>query len=89
LLSDWRHFIELDPELEPLFFPAWIVLKKPALAKNAFSFDYDSIGNAALQLMYGLAGSKENGINETTIKLRAKLKQQNPRLFIHTMAANP
>jgi hypothetical protein len=89
LLSDWRHFNELDPELEPLFFPAWIVLKKPALAKNAFSFDYDSIGNAALQLMYGLAGSKENGINETTIKLRAELKQQNPRLFIHTMAANP
>jgi len=39
--------------------------------------------------MYGLAGGKENGINETTIKLRAKLKQQNPGLFFHYMTANP
>jgi hypothetical protein len=90
LLSDWQHFNELDPELESSLFLAWIVLKKPALAKNAFRFDYDCIGNAALQLMYGLAGSKEKGLNETTIKLRAKLQQQSPRLFIHTMAAaNP
>ena len=89
LLSDWRHFNELDPELESPFFPAWIVLKKPALAKNAFTFDCESDGNESLQLMYSLVGSKENGLNETIIKLRARLQQQNPILFIHTMAGNP
>ena len=89
LLSDWRHFNELDPELESPFFPAWIVLKKPALAKNVFTFDCESEGNEALQLMYSLMGSKENGLNETIIKLRARLQQQNPNLFIHTMAGNP
>ena len=89
LLLDWRCFSELDPELESSFFPAWIVLKKPALAKNAFSFDHNSPGNSALQLMCSLMGSKEKGLNESTIKLRARLQMENPNLFIHTMAANP
>jgi hypothetical protein len=40
LLDDWRQFNELDPELEPTFFPAWVVLNKPALAKNVFSAVY-------------------------------------------------
>jgi hypothetical protein len=88
LLSDWRHFNELDPELESSFFPAWIVLKKPPLAKNAFDFNCESDGNAALQLICSLVGSKENGLNETTIKLRARLQQQNRNLFIHYMAVN-
>ena len=87
LSSDWLHFNELDPELESAFFPAWIVLKKPALAKNTFTFDCGSDGYAALQLMYSLMGSKENGLNETTIKIRARLQQQNPNLFIHTMVS--
>jgi hypothetical protein len=89
LLEDWRQFNELDPELEPSFFPAWIVLTKPALAKSAFTFDCVSIGNGSLQLIYSLVGTKEKGINETTIQLRARLQQQNPKLFIHYMAANP
>ena len=89
LLEDWRQFNELEPELELSFFPAWIVLKKPALAKNTFTFDGVSIGNESLQLLCDLAGSKENGLNASTIQLRARLQQQNPRLFIHYMAANP
>ena len=89
LLSDWRLFNDLDPELEPSFFPAWIVLKKPALAKNAFTFDCESIANASLQLMYSLVGCKKNDVNETIIKLRGRLQQQNPMLFVHYMAANP
>jgi len=89
LLEDWRQFNELEPELEPPFFPAWIVLKKPALAKNAFTFDGESVGNASLQLMCRLVDGKEKGLNETLIKLRARLQQQNPLLFIHYMVANP
>jgi len=87
LLSDWLHFNELEPELEPVFFPAWMVLKKPALAKNAFCIDCAGVGNMSLQLMCGLVGSKENGLNETIIKLRARLQQENPKLFVHYMAA--
>ncbi len=89
LLQDWQQFNELDPELEASFFPAWIVLKKPALAKNTFTFDAVNIGNESLQLLCNLAGSKENGLNASTIQLRARLRQQNPKLFIHYMAANP
>ena len=89
LLSDWRHFNELDPDLESSVFPAWIILKKPPLAKNAFTFDSESEGNASLQLMCSLVGRKANGLDETAIKLRARLQQQNPKLFIHYMAANP
>jgi len=89
LLADWQHFNELEPELEFIFFPAWVVLKKPALAKNAFCIDCAGVGNTSLQLVCGLAGSKENGLNETVIKLRARLQQESPRLFIHYMAANP
>ena len=89
LLEDWRQFNDLDPELEPSFFPAWIVLKKPALAKNAFTFDCVSRGNESLQLLCNLVEGKVHGFNETTIQLRARLQQQNPMLFIHYMAASP
>ena len=89
LLADWQHFNELEPELEPVFFPAWVVLKKPALAKNAFCIDFAGVGNTSLQLMCGLVGSKENGLNEAIIKLRARLQQENPKLVVHYMATNP
>ncbi|MDD2661471.1 MAG: hypothetical protein PHY54_17600 [Methylococcales bacterium] len=89
LLADWRHFIESEPELEPIFFPAWVVLKKPALAKNSFTIDCAGIDNGSLQLMCSLVGSKENGLNENLIKLRARLQQENPKLFVHYMSANP
>ena len=74
LLDDWRQFNELDPELEARFFPAWVVLKKPALAKNVFTTDCADADNASLQLICGLVGNKENGVNENIIKLRARLK---------------
>jgi len=87
LLEDWHHFNELEPELEPVFFPAWVLLKKPALAKNAFTIDFAGVGNTSLQLICGLAGTKKNGLNETIIKLRARLQKENPKLFVHYMAA--
>jgi hypothetical protein len=89
LLADWRHFNELEPELEPVFFPAWVVLKKPALAKNAFTINCAGVDNGSLQLICRLAGSKYNGLNENIIKLRARLQQENPKLFVHYMSADP
>jgi len=32
--TDWHSFAELDPELDSALFPAWVLIKKPALAKN-------------------------------------------------------
>jgi hypothetical protein len=86
LLSDWRNFNELDPELDTLFFPAWTVLKKPALAKIKVKIDDENIGYDTFQLICGLAMCANNDINETTINYRARLRQQNPSLFSHYMA---
>ncbi|MGR8981621.1 MAG: hypothetical protein ACU84H_16235 [Gammaproteobacteria bacterium] len=88
LLSDWRNFNELDPELDPVYFPAWLVLKKPALAKITIGLNGENRGHRALQLMRDLAACTYNGINETAINLRAGLRQQIPSLFVHYMAAH-
>lgn len=85
LLSDWQGFFTLDPELETSLFPAWMVIKKPALAKNnKFS---DSNQNAALQIIENLVFNPENEINETTLHLRSRLQNDNPDLFVHYMRA--
>ena len=88
LRSDWRQFTELDPELEPVFFPAWTVLKKPALAKIKVNcIDGENRGYNALHLICGLVMDSNNGINAMTITDRTRLRQQNPSLFSHYMAA--
>jgi hypothetical protein len=87
LMSDWRNFNELDPELDSVFFPAWMVLKKPALAKIKIKIDDENIGHDAFQLICGLTAYADNDINETTISFRTRLRQQNPSLFGHYMAA--
>lgn len=85
-LSDWRNFNELDPELDTVFFPAWTVLKKPALAKLKMSADEDSIGYDSFQLICSLILCSSKNIDETTLRLRSKLRNQNPSLFSHYMA---
>jgi hypothetical protein len=88
LLSDWQSFNDLDPELEPAFFPAWMVLKKPALAKIAVNIDGENIGNNSLRLIRDLAAGVGAGLDDGAIKLRAGLRQQNPNLFVHYMAVH-
>jgi hypothetical protein len=86
LRSDWYYFNELDPELDAIFFPAWTVLKKQALAKLKLSIDEENIGHDAFHLMCDLAMCADKEINETTIGLRSRLRHQNPSLFSHYMA---
>ena len=86
LLSDWRNFNELDPELDAIFFPAWTVLKKPGLAKLKVNVDEKNIGHNAFQLICDLTLCAGNDIDETTLGLRSKLRYQNPRLFSHYIA---
>jgi len=86
MFSDWQYFSELDPELDPALFPAWIVMKKPALAKNTVISDIHS--NKSLQLIENLVCNIENEINETTIHLRTRLQKNSPDLFTHYMRIN-
>ncbi|NOT12262.1 MAG: hypothetical protein HOP23_10605 [Methylococcaceae bacterium] len=86
LLSDWRNFNELDPELDAIFFPAWTVLKKPALAKLKVNVDEENIGQDAFTLICGLILCAGKDIDEKTLCLRSKLRNQNPSLFSHYMA---
>ncbi len=86
LLSDWLNFNELDPELDVVFFPAWTVLKKPALAKLKVIVDEENIGHDTFQLICGLIRCAGKDIDLTTLSLRSKLRNQNPSLFSHYIA---
>ena len=83
MFSDWQYFSELDPELEASLFPAWVLINKPALAKNTVISDIHS--NESLQLIENLVCNIENEINETTIHLRTRLQKNSPALFVHYM----
>lgn len=86
LLTAWHYFNELDPELEVNFFPAWMVLKRSALAKLKVNVEEESIGHDAFQLICALILCTGKEIDETTLKLRAKLRNQNASLFSHYIA---
>ena len=86
LKSDWRNFNELDPELDAIFFPAWTVLKKPALAKLKVNIDENNIGLDAFHLICSLINCTSKDINGTIVGLRTKLRNQHPSLFCHYMA---
>ena len=88
LVSDWQNFNALDPELEVCFFPAWMVLKTPVLAKLRENLDCTNSGGKMLQLIADLLANSVSNINTTEIKLRASLQQLNPALFSHFMASN-
>ncbi len=86
LLLDWQSFLELDPELESNLFPAWMIMKKPALGKNPIMFEIAC--TVSMQLIRGLLCDTENEINEKAIHLRGKLKENSPILFEHYMRNN-
>jgi hypothetical protein len=81
LLSDWQRFLTLDPELESSLFPAWMLMNKPALARNKVLAEIN--GYESLQLIENLVCYTDNEINETTLHLRSRLQNYNPDLFIH------
>ncbi|MGH8556397.1 MAG: hypothetical protein ACRESZ_02820 [Methylococcales bacterium] len=85
LQSDWRNFNQLDPDLETIFFPAWIVLEKPALAKIPIEAIDQNIGSESLHLIRGLIASSGDRIGQPSIDLRARLQELNPNLFVYYM----
>ena len=87
LLADKQLFRELDPELDTSFFPAWMLLNKPALAKYTFVFNTECDGVESFHLISQLLSCAEGGIDAGSIQLRAELKLENPGLFVHFMKA--
>lgn len=80
LFDDWKRFQELDPELPTQFFPAWILLLKPALAKQDLILNGVAEGFRAFSLAKQLSVEP---LESTSIALRADLKKLNPDLFRH------
>ena len=80
LSGDWQRFQELDPELPAQFFPAWILLMKPALAKQDFVLKGEAEGFNAFSLAKQLSAES---LESTSIALRSDLKKLNPDLFRH------
>jgi hypothetical protein len=84
LRDDWLRFLELDPELAAQFFPAWLLLIKPALAKHEFQLDGTSEGHRAFNLLKRL---NSDDPESNSITLRSELQNLNPGLFRHFMAS--
>ncbi|WP_341326492.1 hypothetical protein [Methylotuvimicrobium sp. KM2] len=80
LSDDWQRFQKLDLELPTQFFPAWILLIKPALAKQDLILNGEAEGFLAFNLAKQLSAEP---LESTSIALRADLKKLNPDLFRH------
>jgi hypothetical protein len=83
LSADWIRFLDLDPELGTRFFPAWLLLTKPALAKHDFKLSGDSEGCQAFSLVKQLLILPSERTGDISISLRAELKMLNPVIFHH------
>ncbi len=86
IITNWQSFCELEPELSCSIFPAWLVMNKPALAKNTMLSDIKEC--VALRLIMDLVFNSASEIDETIISLRTKLKKHSPALFSQYMRLN-
>ncbi|MDZ4154708.1 hypothetical protein, partial [Methylicorpusculum sp.] len=87
LSADWRRFQDLDPELETRFFPAWLLLIKPALARHDYKLTGDSEGCQAFSLVKQLMILPSERTGNASLSLRAELKMLNPGIFDHFITA--
>lgn len=85
LLSDWRSFRELDQTLTADLFPAWVLLKKPALATMSKLFERQGLVNEAFQRVAELLNERSGSINRSSIDHRVRLRQEYPDLFGYYM----
>ena len=85
LSNDWLDFQTLEPALQDIFFPTWVLLKKPPLAKYSFAFPDHSPGVAAFQLVRKIVSDSDSGLSESDVQLRILLKQQYPEIFTHLL----
>ncbi len=92
----WKTFLELEPELPAETFPAWLLIRKPALCKVLA--DTDSVSHTEhttcpksyrtlYQLQFLRLQSQGISTNIDDISLRTALKQQDPVLFQYFLAS--
>lgn len=82
LRASWGRYrdLEVEPELDIRFFPAWLLLERTD-ARNALSqFAQDTDANRAYGALHELLASG-GVLSERTVELRQKLKQAHPGLF--------
>lgn len=87
----WDRFLELEPELEPPLFPAWLLLPKPGLAKwlpIVATGDNASFYQKTYRITQRIQSGKHNSSpSAKEIQRRAELKQLAPALFEHYLNA--
>ncbi len=83
LIRAWELFQNLEPELEPPLFPAWLLIIRPGLIEwlpspaAEMPEDY--------RLLYALQREKDR-LGSESMRLRGELKALNPALFHHFIA---
>ncbi|MFV2055860.1 MAG: hypothetical protein ACC707_05295 [Thiohalomonadales bacterium] len=89
LQRSWTQFLELEPELPENDFPAWLLLKKPGLLKILPKIEEPERTELRdYHILCRLSTQNTNTVNsDDLISLRAQLKQTNPDLFRHYIAA--
>ena len=92
LRHQWLAYLELDPELPAQCFPAWMLLSKPGLTNTLPEPASDrSACPGSYHTLYDLQHRRLHCLTEhdtgNTMALRARLKQQDPVLYQHYLAA--
>jgi hypothetical protein len=80
LIRAWELFQNLEPELEPSLFPAWLLTIRPNLSSRLPLPVVEA--PADYQLLYFLQREK-NRLGPEAMRLRAELKAFDPDLFHH------
>jgi hypothetical protein len=83
LIRAWELFQNLEPELEPSLFPAWLLIIRPGL-RGWLPLPVVE-APADFQLLYAMQRQKD-GLGSEAMRLRGELKALNPALFHHFIA---
>ncbi len=83
LIQAWELFQNLEPELEPALFPAWLLIIRPALCSWLPSPAAETPED--YHLLYALQREKDR-LGSESMLLRTELKALNPALFHHFIA---
>jgi hypothetical protein len=83
----WQAFQELEPELPPITFPAWLLMRSPGMARFAPAPESNDLYPASYQTLYRIKQANSSVspglLDQQTLALRAQLKNQDPLLFQH------
>jgi hypothetical protein len=98
LRTQWRNFLELEPELPAADFPAWLLIASPRMRRLAPDPDLDPGPDPGEEPAYppsyttlyhlrGIATGPHGGVDKTSLGLRADLQRQAPLLLHHLLDA--